>query len=200
MEMSQSMEARTLRAALLAASLVVSMGARFQTPNFIVETADPRLARQFAQTAEKQRRELAVAWLGKAMPDWSQPCVITVHVGPHLGAGGATSFVFDRGHVFGWRMNIQGSHQRILDSVLPHEITHMIFASHFRQPLPRWADEGGATSVEHTSERAKHRKIPTWDEAIEVIVSTNLESRSKSSGSKGGQRGSRRRGRGGKRG
>jgi hypothetical protein len=33
----------------------------------------------------------------------------------------------------------------------------MIYASHFRQPLPRWADEGGATSVEHISERDKHR-------------------------------------------
>ena len=78
---------------------------------------------------------------------------MTVQVGPHLGAGGATTFMFDRGEVFGWRMSIQGSAERILDSVLPHEITHMIFASHFRQPLPRWADEGGATSVEHVSER-----------------------------------------------
>ena len=56
-------------------------------------------------------------------------------------------------------MTIQGSAERLLDSVLPHEITHMIFASHFRRPLPRWADEGGATSVEHASERAKHHKM-----------------------------------------
>jgi hypothetical protein len=157
--MGKSMEARLVRAALVAAVLLVSMGARYRTPNFIVETSDPQLAQQFAQTAEKHRRELAVEWLGKAMPDWSQPCVITVQVGPHLGAGGATSFVFDRGEVFGWRMTIQGSAQRILDSVLPHEITHMIFASHFRQPLPRWADEGGATSVEHPSERMKQRTM-----------------------------------------
>jgi hypothetical protein len=67
--------------------------------------------------------------------------------------------VFDQGEVFGWRMTIQGSRERLLDSVLPHEITHTIFASHFRQPLPRWADEGGATSVECTSERMKHRKM-----------------------------------------
>ncbi|MHC4176503.1 MAG: hypothetical protein ACYSWU_03295 [Planctomycetota bacterium] len=153
------MEARSLRAALLAASIVVSMGARSSTPNFIVETPNPRLAQQFAQAAEKHRRELAVQWLGKAMPEWSRPCLITVRVGPHLGAGGATSFVFDGGEVFGWRMTIQGPAERILDSVLPHEITHMIFASHFRRPLPRWADEGGASSVEHVSERTKHRKM-----------------------------------------
>ena len=56
-------------------------------------------------------------------------------------------------------MSIQGSAERLLDSVLPHEITHMVFASRFRQPLPRWADEGGATSVEHASEKNKHRQM-----------------------------------------
>jgi hypothetical protein len=54
-------------------------------------------------------------------------------------------------------MNIQGSLERVLDSVLPHEITHMIFACQFRRPTPRWADEGGATSVEHAVELSKHR-------------------------------------------
>jgi hypothetical protein len=155
----KSMEARLIRTALLAALLTVSMAARFQSPNFIVESSEPGLAPQIAQTAEKYRRDLAVEWLGQTMPNWAQPCQMTVQVGPHLGAGGATTFVFDRGEVFGWRMTIQGSAERILDSVLPHEITHMIYASHFRRPLPRWADEGGATSVEHASERQKHRAM-----------------------------------------
>ena len=44
---------------------------------------------------------------------------------------------------------------RVLDSVLPHEITHTIFATHFGRPLPRWADEGACTTVEHVSEREK---------------------------------------------
>lgn len=153
------MDARPARAALTAALLVALMGANYRTTNFVVQTADSRHAAQFAQTAEKLRHDLAVEWLGKAMPDWAQPCPITVTVGPHLGAGGATSFVFDRGEVFGWRMNIQGSAERVLDSVLPHEITHMVLASHFRCPVPRWADEGAATSVEHASEQTKHRTM-----------------------------------------
>ena len=147
------------RTALLAAVLLVAMGARQRTDNFIIETSDPNLAQQLAQAAEKFRHDLAIEWLGKPMPNWYQPCVMTVQVGPHLGAGGATTFVFDHGEVFGWRMTIQGSAERLLDSVLPHEITHMIFASHFRQPLPRWADEGGATSVEHASERNKYLQM-----------------------------------------
>jgi hypothetical protein len=153
------MEARPARAALLAAVLLVSMGAGYRSTNFVVQTHDPRLAEQIAKASEKYRKDLAIAWLGHAMPNWAAPCTMTVRVGPNLGAGGATTFLFDRGEVYGWRMSIQGSAERIFDSVLPHEITHMILASHFRQPLPRWADEGAATSVEHASERAKHKKM-----------------------------------------
>ncbi len=47
----------------------------------------------------------------------------------------------------------------MLDSVLPHEVTHTIFASHFRRPLPRWADEGACTTVEHPSERTKQQQM-----------------------------------------
>ncbi|MCS7237460.1 MAG: hypothetical protein NZ899_04225 [Thermoguttaceae bacterium] len=133
--------------------------ASFATANFVVHTSDPRLAKQFAEAAENHRYRLAVAWLGFALPDWASPCVVTAHVGPHLGAGGATTFVFDRGEVFGWRMTVQGSAERIVDSVLPHEITHMIFASYFRRPIPRWADEGAATSVEHPAEQAKYYRM-----------------------------------------
>ena len=153
------MEARFFRAALVATLAIVSMGAQYRTPNFVIETQDPAFAQQMGQAAEKFRRELAIEWLGEAMPNWSRPCPITVQAGANLGAGGATTFMFDGGEVFGWRMTIQGSRQRLLDSVLPHEITHMIFASHFRCPLPRWADEGGATSVEHVAERTKHRQM-----------------------------------------
>lgn len=156
---TKSMEARIPRAVLLAAALLVSMGASYRTPNFIVTTQDPQFAAQMGQAAEQYRRDLAVSWLGHSMPDWAQPCPMTVQAAPHLGAGGATTFVFDRGEVFGWRMTIQGSRERLLDSVLPHEISHMVFATHFRRPLPRWADEGGATTVEHASERAKHKRM-----------------------------------------
>lgn len=136
-----------------------SWGATYRTANFIVHTSDERLAKVFAEAAEAHRHRLAIEWLGQPLPDWASPCVITAHVGPHLGAGGATSFVFDRGEVFGWRMTIQGSAERIVDSVLPHEITHMILASYFRRPIPRWADEGAATSVEHPAERAKYYRM-----------------------------------------
>jgi hypothetical protein len=150
------MEARIYRFVVLTAALG-SLGASHRTPNFITSAPTPDMARQIGDSAEKYRRELAVLWLGREMRPWSQPCPITAQVGSNLGAGGATSFLFERGEVHGWRMTIQGSLERILDSVLPHEVTHTIFATHFRQPLPRWADEGACTTVEHNSERSKQQ-------------------------------------------
>ena len=131
--------------------------AGYKTRNFTVSAPTPQLAKEIGDAAEAWRRQLSIEWLGKEMPPWSKPCPIHAKLREH-GAGGATSFVFDRGEVFGWKMNIQGSRERILDSVLPHEVTHTIFASHFRQPLPRWADEGACTTVEHRSEIAKQER------------------------------------------
>lgn len=150
------MEAHFFRATALVAAFGL-MGASQRSANFVVSASSPDVAAQVSRAAEAYRRDLAIQWLGSPMPNWAQPCPIEVHVAPHLGAGGATSFLFEHGEVFGWQMTIQGSLERVLDSVLPHEVTHTIFATHFRRPLPRWADEGSCTTVEHQSERMKQQ-------------------------------------------
>lgn len=135
-----------------------SFGATARTKNFTVETPNPAHAQEFVAAAERYRRDLAVSWLGKEMPNWSAPCSITATVGERVGDGAATSFVFGHGEVFGWQMTVQGSRAGIVNAVLPHEITHMVLASHFRRPVPRWADEGAGMSVEPTDEQARYRK------------------------------------------
>jgi hypothetical protein len=147
------------RVGVLLVLLLFTTGANYETANFTVYAPCDESARQFAEAAEQYRNDLAILWLGKTLPQWSEKCPIKIHVGGDLGAGGATSFIFENGEVFGWEMEIQGSHERILDSVLPHEITHMILASHFRKPIPRWLDEGMATSVEHQSEKENYRRM-----------------------------------------
>lgn len=129
-----------------------------ETDNFVVTAPTEEIAEQVGEVAEFYRHELAIAWLGEALPRWYRPCPISVKVG-QIGAGGATTFTFEGGEVFGWRMNVQGSLERILDSVIPHEVSHTIFACHFRCPLPRWADEGAATLVENESERMRQTKL-----------------------------------------
>ena len=133
--------------------------ADYQTPNFTIQNApDYGLARQFGETAERLRKEMAVCWLGIELPRWSAPCPIFVIMGD-FSAGGETSMDFHHGEVYGWNMKVQGSVESILTAVLPHEITHTILASHFRQPAPRWFDEGAATYVENEKERQNYRRL-----------------------------------------
>jgi hypothetical protein len=139
---------------LLAA--VSSLGASYRTPNFVVEAPTQAIAEQVGQYAEYYRREKAMQWLGQEMPAWSEPCPVRVTVTPNDNGGGATSFAFDRGRVLGQNMQIEGSMNRLLASVLPHEVTHTVFAYYFRQPVPRWADEGGAVFSEDEQERQHH--------------------------------------------
>ncbi len=152
------MEARLVSVALATAALL-ACGAGARSQNFIVQAPTQQLAQEICTAAETYRRDLAIEWLGKELPPWNQPCPIQAKVHPQLGAGGATSFMFNpNGQPFGWTMDIQGSRERVLDSVLPHEVTHTIFATHFGRPLPRWADEGACTTVEHPDEKKKQEK------------------------------------------
>lgn len=153
------MEARFFRCVLVGLVAVFSLGASHRSANFVVSAPTAELAAEVSQAAERYRESLAVDWLGKKIPNWADPCEMSVRVGPNMGAGGATTFVFENGQVFGWKMTIQGSRERLLDSVLPHEITHMILASHFGRPVPRWADEGAATSVECPQEKTRYRQM-----------------------------------------
>ncbi len=150
------MEARLLSVALVAAALL-SCGANYRSQNFIVHSSSSdQIASEVCVAAETYRRDLAIQWLGHELPPWREPCPINLsRVRPQEPASGKTSFYFRGSEPFGWDMEVNGTRERVLDSVLPHEITHTIFATHFGAPLPRWADEGGCTTVEHASEKAK---------------------------------------------
>ncbi len=128
--------------------------AGYRTQNFLVEASSQQLAQRVGEAAERYRRDLAVHWLGEPLGNWPEPCPIQVIDGPNKAAQGITQY--DRSPVRNFVMEVVGTQQRILDSVLPHEVTHTVLATHFGRPLPRWADEGICSTVEHESERAKH--------------------------------------------
>ena len=135
-----------------------SLGASHRTKNFVVSAPSPEIAERIGQWAEYYRKEKAMLWLGKEMPTWGVPCPLEVKV-TYGGSGGATSFAFDRGSILSIEMNIEGTLERLVHSVLPHEVTHTVFAYHFRQPVPRWADEGGSVLSEDDQERGRHDKL-----------------------------------------
>ena len=133
--------------------------ATIRTPNFVVTAPSDEMAREFGQAAEFYRKQKAIEWLGQEMAPWPQPCPLTITI-KMSGPGGATTFNYDfhGGYVI-LSMNIEGGKERMLHSVLPHEVTHTVFAHHFRQPVPRWADEGGSVLSEDDAERANHDQM-----------------------------------------
>ncbi len=141
------------------ASPSVATAANFETANFVVDAPSPELARKFGEMAEFFRKEKALEWLGHEMPQWPRKCPLQVQVSMGS-AGGATTFTFGsengRPVVSSQRMEIRGDAKQLLNSVLPHEVTHTVLAQHFGRPVPRWADEGGSVLSENDEERFSH--------------------------------------------
>jgi hypothetical protein len=146
--------------ALVVAISPAFAGQRYTTRNFIVDAPTKELAKTFGEYAEKYRREKALDWLGQEMPPWPEKCPLRVQVTMNR-TGGATTFTFGsdgggRSVVTSREMHIFGETRQLLNSVLPHEVTHTVLAHHFGRPVPRWADEGGSVLSENDEERFNH--------------------------------------------
>ena len=141
--------------AIVILSALGSLGATHETRNFRVNAPTIETARLVGAAAEHHRSRLGAHWYGHAIKNWGAKCDVSVNVNERVGASGSTKFRFAKGEVYGWRMQVNGSLERILDSVIPHEVNHTILACWFRRKVPRWADEGCATMVEHTSEQQR---------------------------------------------
>lgn len=144
--------------ALLVLLVPLFCGASHRTRNFIVHAPTVDVAQRVANHAEVCRKAIAVAWLGRELPDWPSPCPVRVKL-TNGEAGGVTSFGFDRGRVTDQEMTLEGRLDRVLVSALPHEVTHTIFAAFFGGPMPRWADEGASLLSEDAREKRRHDQI-----------------------------------------
>ncbi len=125
-----------------------------RTANFEVSAQSEAMACFIARHAEELRSTLATEWLGQELAPWSQPCLISVDTTKDR-LTGDTSYTVLGNRVTRWRMVLNGPIERIIETLLPHEILHTILASHFQNAVPRWADEGAALSVEAEGDRRR---------------------------------------------
>jgi hypothetical protein len=154
----------------------------YKTTNFRVTAPSRELAEKFGDMAEHYRREKAMEWLGETMPNWNQRCPLKVEI-RMKDAGGATTFTFGggggRSGVLSQSMHIYGEQKQLLESVLPHEVTHTVLAYHFGQAVPRWADEGGSVLSENDNECFDHdircRQILNGGRGIKLRVLLTLK-------------------------
>jgi hypothetical protein len=154
----------TLRRHIIALAVVLvapafASAAKYTTDNFVTEAPTAELAKKFGDMAEFYRLDKARQWLGREMPQWQQRCPLQVQI-TSGSAGGATTFTFGneggKSVVSSMRMEIRGEAKQLLNSVLPHEVTHTVLAHYFGRPVPRWADEGGSVLSENDEERFQH--------------------------------------------
>jgi hypothetical protein len=140
---------------------------KYKTANFDVDSASG-YACEIAVVAEYKRCELAVEYTGQPLGadashpngrNWGNRVKVFAQIGNNIPAGAKTDFIFDKGQVFGWRMNLQGPLNQVLDTVIPHEVSHLVTATESRGPFPRWADEGMALSAETDEEKCQFFKI-----------------------------------------
>lgn len=134
----------------------LASAAEHRTRNFTVTAPSKELAQTFGEYAEKYRQQKALEWLGSVMPDWPEPCPLSVKITGSSDGGGATHFTFGPNGVTSRRMEIFGGTEKLLKSVLPHEVTHTVLAHRFGRAVPRWADEGGSVLSENDEERFSH--------------------------------------------
>lgn len=135
-----------------------SAAAIHRTANFEVEAATDSIARQVATEAESVRLALARKWYGQKLPDWNRCCRIHVRADHHR-PGGATTVRYIGETATTMRITLTGPLDEILESVLPHEMTHAVLASVFGRPLPRWIDEGLAVLSEGQPAQQRQRLL-----------------------------------------
>jgi hypothetical protein len=135
-----------------------TFAARFQTANFVVTADSPVVAKAVAEEAEKWRAALAKHWLKQPLKDWPESCQIEVST-HRTGGSGWTSYGKLGGKTRPVGIQMQGPPDRLLEYVLPHELTHAVLVSALGEAMPRWADEGAAMLSESESQKLRQSLV-----------------------------------------
>ena len=136
----------------------------FMTANFRIFHNDEPLARKAALKAENARRSAAKRWSGtEPASPWTPKCDLYLYPTAEVFANltqqsrespGFSTVKLEGGRVTARVVKLRADNAKMLDAVLPHEVTHIVLADLFpAQQIPRWADEGMAVLSEPESEQ-----------------------------------------------
>lgn len=128
--------------------------ATYQSENFEVTSDSASVAREIAEAAEEWRRVLARHWFKRPLQQWDEICRIQVS-STKTGGSGWTNYEFLSGDLARIDIEMKGPPNRLLEYVLPHELTHVVLVTELNDTLPRWADEGAAMLSESRSQQLR---------------------------------------------
>ncbi len=137
---------------------------RYVTPNFQIFHNDEALARKVAAKAEATRLAAIRRWTGaEPRGKWTPVCDIYLYPTAEIFSAetqqppespGFSTAGLSGGRVTARIVKLRADATKILEAVLPHEVTHIVLADLFpSQQIPRWADEGMAVLSEPESEQ-----------------------------------------------
>jgi tetratricopeptide (TPR) repeat protein len=128
------------------------------------------LVEKAAQVMERTRTTMAQKWFGRAEEPWNPKCDVFLHATAmdycqitrqSPDSPGHASIEQEKGgtRVLTRRMDMHCDNPQMLETVLPHETTHVVLAGKFGPgQVPRWADEGMAVLTEPPEKVSMHRR------------------------------------------
>ena len=143
-----------------ARSAEMSIGA-----NFTVLAPNQGLADAVAKQAEVYRKQAALEWLGKELPDRVGRSLITVDITSQKDEG--LTWPIDCPERTLHQVWLTTSVDRALGTTLHHEVIHTVLDSHFYpESLPAWASEGIASQADDAGRKENQRQIlARWSKA-----------------------------------
>jgi len=152
-----------------------------QSPNFEASEPNCDIHREVVAAAERLRESFAIEWLGRRLPNWRDRCTISLTISDDE-VDRRSSFEFQDGEVFDWRLQLTGTRESILQEQLPQEVLGMLLATQFRRPLDLWIVEGAKRTV--AGQKLKLRSLRRVQDAmasgelisLRKIVNSKLDS------------------------
>jgi hypothetical protein len=142
-----------LLTATIARSADMAIGA-----NFTVLAPDRGLADAVAKHAEVYRKQAAMEWLGKELPDHVGRSLITVDIASQKDEG--LTWPIDCPERTLHQVWLSTSVDRALGTTLHHEVIHTVLDSHFYpESLPAWVSEGIASQADDAGRKENQRQI-----------------------------------------
>ncbi len=135
----------------------------------IFHKQDAEYAERVAQVAEATRANMFRKWFNVDGEAWTPICEMILH--PNVGSythmtpapsnspGHSRIESDSSGRVLHRWVHLRLDITNMVETVLPHETTHVVLAGMFdNSPVPRWADEGIAVLSEPTEKIEQHRQ------------------------------------------
>lgn len=151
--------------ATLIVAICIPCHAQFTAQNrdFRISAASPDVARWTLERCTAYRSQLGTQWFGvdlSRIPE-PEPAAITIVIRGHGvdggTGGGSTSLFCSGGRYLGSAGRWEAPNYERLDSVIAHEVFHIVSANVLRSTSPRWLEEGTAQACESTRNRNEFR-------------------------------------------